>query len=182
MARKFLEAVRRAERALSQVDAPEAGAFITPGNIAGGLTTLEEKSLGCVRKAGTSPLVEAVDYGEPPRRKGLVFMDTPGHDVKSVTGMVAGGAQIVLFTTGKGTTTGCPIAPVIKVCSNTATFERMAGDFDYNAGAIVDGMESVAEAGERIYRLLVEVASGKLSRAERAGHAEFALPLGWAKT
>jgi len=177
VARRLLEAVRRAEEALSKTDAPEEGAFITPGNIEGGITTLEEKSLGCVRKGGTSPLAEVLGYGEAPRRKGLIFMDTPGHDVKSVTGMVAGGAQLVLFTTGRGTPTGCPIAPVIKVSSNTQCFERMGEDIDFDAGPIASGAEGVGEAGRRIFRLMVEVASGKPVKAELRGHSEFALPL-----
>lgn len=177
VANEFLRVVERVERGLAKVDAPKAGAYITRGNIEGGLTTLEEKSLGCIRKAGTSPLCEVVQYGERPRRRGLVFMDTPGHDVKSVTGMVAGGAQLVIFTTGRGTPVGCPIAPVIKVGSNRKLMERMPMDIDLDASTIADGAESINAVGLRLYKLVAEVASGKLTRSEEWRHSEFALPV-----
>ncbi|MFA4029188.1 MAG: hypothetical protein GDYSWBUE_001968 [Candidatus Fervidibacterota bacterium] len=177
VANDFLRTVERVERGLAKVDAPEAGAYITRGNIEGGLTTLEEKSLGCIRKAGTSPLCEVVRYGERPKERGLVFMDTPGHDVKSVTGMVAGGAQLVIFTTGRGTPVGCPIAPVIKVGSNRRLMERMPMDIDLDASVIAEGSESISAVGLRLYKLVADVASGKLTRSEEWQHNEFALPV-----
>ena len=172
---KLLQVVRRAERGCARTTPDASGVYITPGNIEGGLTTIEEKSLGCIHKAGSSPLVECVAYGQRPNRKGLVMMDTSGHDVVSVTGMVAGGAQMVLFTTGRGTPTGCAIAPAIKVASNTPLFEKMGDSMDINAGSIIDGTETIESAGRRIFDLLLEVASDKQTRSEHYGHAEFSL-------
>lgn len=146
-----------------------------PGNIEAGLTTLAEKSLGAIRKGGTTPIVEVVDYAQRPSRRGLVIMDGPAHDVVSVTGMVAAGAQIVVFTTGIGTPVGSPVAPVIKVSSNSALYERWKGNIDLNAGAILDGQETLETMGQRIFQEILEVASGKLTKAEILGHREFAI-------
>jgi altronate dehydratase large subunit len=146
-----------------------------PGNIEAGLTTLAEKSLGAIRKGGTTPIVEVVDYAQRPSRQGLVIMDGPAHDVVSVTGMVAAGAQVVVFTTGIGTPVGSPIAPVIKVSSNSGLYERWKGNIDVNAGAILDGEETLQSMGERLFEEILEVASGKLTRAEVLGHREFAI-------
>ena len=138
----------------------------SPGNIQGGLSSLEEKSLGASAKSGTRPLQELIDYAEAPTRKGLVWMDTPGHDIEQMTGMVAGGAQLVLFTTGRGTPTGSPIAPVIKIASNTAIFERMSDNLDFNAGTVIDGTESIGEVAARLLDEMVEVCSGKWTKSE----------------
>jgi altronate dehydratase large subunit len=146
-----------------------------PGNIEAGLTTLAEKSLGAVRKGGTTPIVEVVEYAKRPSRQGLVIMDGPAHDVISVTGMIAAGAQVVVFTTGLGTPVGSPIAPVIKVSSNSALNDRWKDNIDVNAGAILDGDATLQNMGERIYQEIVEVASGKQTRAEVLGHREFAI-------
>lgn len=171
----LLRVVERAERDLA-FSVPEAdGVYITPGNIEGGLTTIEEKSLGCIYKAGSSKLVEVVEYAVRPRRKGLVVMDTPGYDVASITGMIAGGAQIAVFTTGRGTPTGCPIAPVLKVATNSTTYHKMEDDLDLNAGTILEGTESIAQVGARIFEALVHVASGEKTKSERWGYGEFAI-------
>jgi altronate dehydratase large subunit len=146
-----------------------------PGNIEAGLTTLAEKSLGAIRKGGTTPIVEVVDYAQRPSTKGLVIMDGPAHDVVSVTGMVAAGAQIVVFTTGIGTPVGSPIAPVIKVSSNSPLYQRWKGNMDVNAGAILDGEETLESMGQRLFEEILEVASGKLTKAEILGHREFAI-------
>lgn len=146
-----------------------------PGNIEAGLTTLAEKSLGAIRKGGTTPIVEVVEYAEKPSKKGLVVMDGPAHDVSGVTGMVAAGAQVVVFTTGIGTPVGSPIAPVIKVSSNSSLYERWKGNIDVNAGAVLDGEETLQSMGERLVEEIMEVASGKLSRAEVLGYREFAI-------
>lgn len=138
----------------------------SPGNIEGGISSLEEKSLGAATKSGSSPLQEIIDYAERPTKKGLVWMDTPGHDIEQLTGMVAGGAQIVLFTTGRGTPTGSPIAPVIKIASNTAMFEKMGENMDLNAGTVIEGKESVDAVGRRIFAEIQAVANGKLTKAE----------------
>ena len=147
----------------------------TPGNIDGGLSTIEEKSLGCIYKAGTKPLQDVIDYAMPVRKKGLVWMVTPGHDIEQLTGMVAGGCHIVVFTTGRGTCCGSPIAPTIKVATNTEMYEKMKDNMDMNAGAILTGTESVREVGERIFAELLHVASGKLTRAEALGFNDFAI-------
>jgi len=146
-----------------------------PGNIEGGLTTLAEKSLGAIRKGGTSDIVQVVDYAERPSEKGLVIMDGPAHDVVSVTGMIAAGSQVVVFTTGLGTPVGSPIAPVIKVSSNSSICHRWQDNIDLNAGAILDGEESLESMGERIFNEIIEVASGRLTKAEVLGHCEFAI-------
>ncbi|MDQ1914216.1 UxaA family hydrolase [Paenibacillus sp. GD4] len=147
----------------------------SPGNIKGGLSSLEEKSLGAANKAGSRPLEELIQYAEKPSKKGLVWMDTPGHDIEQMTGMTAGGAQIVLFTTGRGTPTGSPIAPVIKIATNTPIFERMNDNIDFNAGTIIEGTESIEAVGERLYDELLEVCSGKLTKAEILKQYDFGL-------
>ncbi len=147
----------------------------SPGNIEGGLTTLAEKSLGAIRKGGTSQIVQVVDYAEKPSEKGLVIMDGPAHDVVSVTGMIAAGAQIIVFTTGLGTPVGSPIAPVIKVSSNSSIYHRWKENIDINAGTILDGGESIQSVGGRIFKEVIDVASGKLTKAETIGHSEFAI-------
>lgn len=147
----------------------------TPGNIRGGLSTLEEKSLGAATKAGKSPLQELVNYAQRPSKKGLVWMDTPGQDIEQLTGMVAGGAQIALFTTGRGTPTGSPIAPVIKISTNSALFESMNDNIDLDAGTIIDGKETIEEVGQRILREIGRVASGKLTKAEILKQHDFGI-------
>ncbi|AXG09253.1 UxaA family hydrolase [Haloplanus rubicundus] len=151
------------------------GAQPTPGNQEGGLTTIEEKSLGAISKGGTTPVRGMVDYAEPlPTGGGLVLMDTPGYDVESVVGKVAGGAQVVAFTTGRGSTTGNPVAPVIKVTGNPKTWDRMANNIDVNASTVIGG-ESPSAVGDRIYRTLLDVADGRRTEAERRGLTEFAI-------
>ena len=149
----------------------------TPGNIEGGLTTIEEKSLGCIYKAGDKPFIGVLEYAEPvdPAKKGLYFMDSPGEDIDSITGMVAGGAQIVVFTTGRGTPTGCPIAPVIKVTGNSETYEKMIDNMDINAGKVITEGASLEEIGQEIFDLMIRVSNGDLTKAESLGHKEFGI-------
>jgi altronate dehydratase large subunit len=147
----------------------------SPGNIEGGLSSLEEKSLGASTKSGSTILQEIVDYAEHPTAKGLVWMDTPGHDIEQLTGMVAGGAQVVLFTSGRGTPTGSPIAPVIKIATNTPMFQRMTENMDLNAGTIIDGEETVRAAGERIFHEIAAISSGKLTKAEILKQHDFGI-------
>jgi len=147
----------------------------SPGNIAGGITTLEEKSLGCIHKGGTTTLQEVVPYGVRPSRKGLVYMDTPAHDIEQLTGMVAGGAQVVAFTTGLGTPCGSPLAPVLKITANGDTYRRMRDDLDFDASGVLAGRERVGAAGERLLKEIVAVASGKRTRSERHGQMDFCI-------
>jgi altronate hydrolase len=141
----------------------------SPGNKAGGLTTILEKSLGAVAKGGTTNLVDVVKYAEPVRAKGLVFMDTPGYDPVSATGQVAGGANLICFTTGRGSVYGCKPAPSVKLATNTRLYRQMTDDMDINCGEILDGNLSVEEAGQRIFELMLETASGRKSRSEAHG-------------
>lgn len=147
----------------------------SPGNIKGGLSSLEEKSLGASNKSGSRPLQEVIDYAQAPSKKGLVWMDTPGHDIEQLTGMVAGGAQIVLFTTGRGTPTGSPIAPVIKIATNTRMFEEMSDNMDLNAGTIIEGKESIESVGQHIFDEIELVASGKFTKAEILKQHDFGI-------
>ena len=155
------------------------GSEPSPGNIEGGITTLEEKALGAILKGGTSPIRQVVNYAEKPSEKGLVIMDSPAHDAVGNTGLIAAGAQLIVFTTGRGTPLGAPVAPVIKVSSNNDIFHRMTDNIDINAGGIVEGTESIRSVGEQVFREIIEVASGKLARSEVLGHNEFAIhPIG----
>jgi altronate dehydratase large subunit len=138
---------------------------ISPGNVEGGLSNIVEKSLGCIVKGGTTALNEVLHYGERPTKKGFVIMDTPGSDIFSLTGMAAGGAQVFLFTTGRGSCAGFPIVPVIKVASNTGLFERMRGDMDFNAARVLEEV-SMDHATDELVGLLARVAGGEQPRAE----------------
>lgn len=142
------------------------------GNKAGGLTTVLEKSLGGIAKAGSTNLVEVYQYAEPVRARGLVFMDTPGYDPVSATGQVAGGANLICFTTGRGSAYGCAPAPSFKLATNTALWQRQADDMDLNCGGVLDGTSSIAELGEVLFGRLLETASGKPSRSELHGYGQ----------
>jgi altronate hydrolase len=146
----------------------------SPGNEAGGLTTIYEKSLGAIAKGGSTPLVAVYDYAQPVHARGLSFMDTPGYDPVSVTGQVAGGASLVIFTTGRGSVWAARPAPVIKVCTNSETYRHMAGDMDLDAGQVLDGVPLEQVAG-RLLDLVLAVASGRRTRSEAqgVGEAEF---------
>jgi altronate hydrolase len=154
----------------------EINANPSPGNKAGGLTTIIEKSLGAMAKAGSTNLVDVVKYAEPVTQKGFVCMDTPGFDPVAATGQVAGGSNVVCFTTGRGSVFGCKPSPSIKIATNTPLFQRMEDDMDINCGTIVDGHETVQEAGQRIFERILRVASGERSKSEQydVGSNEFA--------
>jgi altronate hydrolase len=145
----------------------------TPGNKAGGITTIYEKSLGAIAKGGTTPLVACYEYAEQVVARGLVFMDTPGYDPVSVTGQVAGGCNLVLFTTGRGSGLGGKPAPVVKVCSNSAAYERMPDDIDFNAGIVLEGTDLKAASAE-LLELAIRVASGEPSKSELQGFGDTA--------
>ena len=143
----------------------------SPGNKAGGLTTIYEKSLGALAKAGSTPLVDVVPYAERVDTPGLVFMDTPGYDPPCTTGLVAGGANVLVFTTGRGSVLGLKPTPCIKAATNTPMYEKMRADMDFNAGTILAG-ETVEEAGRRLFNLILDVAGGGATASEGAGVGE----------
>ena len=187
LAKRFLDLAQR-ERFLAMVADVETralsvgedlrGSQPTPGNIQGGLSTIEEKSLGCMHKAGdTTPFLGALAYGEivPTENPGLYFMDSPGEDIDSITGMVAGGAQLIVFTTGRGTPTGYPIAPVIKITGNPQTYETMEENIDINGGKVILGETRLEELGQEIFEKMLAVANGEETKAEKLGHKEFGI-------
>jgi altronate hydrolase len=145
----------------------------SPGNKEGGLSNILEKSLGAVAKAGSSPLMDAVDYSERISSPGFVFMNTPGYDPVSLAGLAAGGVNVIAFTTGRGSAIGFPTIPVLKVASNSGTFRRMRDNMDIDAGKIAGGEKTIDEIGEEIFEAVLRVASGERTRAELLGHNEF---------
>jgi altronate dehydratase large subunit len=176
---RLVETVTHAEESAMRLGEDFRGTQPAPGNIEGGITTIEEKSLGCVHKGGNSPLMDVVGYAERPRVPGLTVMDTPGHDVMQLVGMAAAGAQVIVFTTGRGTPTGSPICPVIKVSTRSALARELPALIDLDAGPIVDGHLDVSDVGQALYRKIVAVANGETVAAERNGHHEFGVFQGW---
>jgi altronate hydrolase len=142
------------------------------GNKAGGLTTVLEKSLGGIAKAGSTNLVEVYEYAQPVRARGLVFMDTPGYDPVSATGQVAGGANLICFTTGRGSAYGCAPSPSFKLATNTALWERQSDDMDLNCGEVLEGRRSIPELGAELFERMLATASGERSRSERHGYGQ----------
>jgi altronate hydrolase len=142
------------------------------GNKAGGLTTILEKSLGAVAKSGTTNLVDVYEYAMPVTAKGLVFMDTPGYDPVSATGQVAGGANLICFTTGRGSAYGCAPSPSLKLATNTELWRKQEEDIDINCGEVIDGTASIDQMGERIFQLMLDTASGRTTKSERHGYGQ----------
>ena len=171
VADKLIARIRWWERYCERNDA-EMDNNPSAGNKAGGLTTILEKSLGAIAKSGTTNLVDVVEYAEPVRAKGLVFMDTPGYDPVSATGQVAGGANLICFTTGRGSAYGCAPAPSLKLATNSALWQQQEDDIDINCGDVVDGTVSVDAMGERIFRLMLETASGRKTKSELHGYGQ----------
>ena len=171
----IIDVVARYERSITYEGIDIRGAQPSRGNIEGGLTTLEEKSLGAAKKAGNAPFTGVLDYAHLPTEPGLYFMDTPGHDIEQLTGFAAADVNITVFTTGRGTPTGSAVIPTIKVATNTEMALSLPDLIDLNAGTIADGTETVAEVGDRIFKEIIEVANGKLTSAEVGGHREFNL-------
>lgn len=171
VAEKLLARVRWWEDYCARNDA-EMDNNPSAGNKAGGLTTILEKSLGAIAKSGTTNLTDVFEYAEPVRTRGLVFMDTPGYDPVSATGQVAGGANLICFTTGRGSAYGCAPAPSLKLSTNTALWQRQSDDIDINCGEVVDGAQSVAQMGERIFQLMLQTASGRRTRSEEHGYGQ----------
>ena len=171
----IIDMVAKYERSINYEGIDMRGAQPSRGNIEGGLTTLEEKSLGAAKKAGNAPFTGALDYADPATKPGLYMMDTPGHDIEQLTGFAAAGINICVFTSGRGTPTGNSVVPTIKVSTNTPMFKSIPDLIDLNAGTIADGTEDLEQVGARIFQEIVEVANGKLTKAEIGGHQEFAL-------
>ena len=142
------------------------------GNKAGGLTTILEKSLGAIAKSGTTNLVDVLEFAQPITSRGFVYMDTPGYDPVSATGQVAGGANLICFTTGRGSAYGCAPSPSLKLATNTALWQRQEDDMDINCGGVVDGTETVQQAGERIFQLMIDTASGRQTKSEQHGYGQ----------
>jgi altronate hydrolase len=172
VAEKLLSCVRNYKQYLNRFE----GSFDdnpSPGNKAGGLTNILEKSLGAVAKGGTSLLMDVYEYAERVTSPGFTFMNTPGYDPVSLTGLAAGGCNLIAFTTGRGSAIGFPNVPVIKIATNTPMYRRLIDNMDVNAGAIADGEKTVQQVGQEIFDLLIQVASGDRTCAERLGHKEF---------
>jgi altronate hydrolase len=142
------------------------------GNKAGGLTTILEKSLGAIAKSGTTNLTDVFEFAQPVTTRGLVFMDTPGYDPVSATGQVAGGANVICFTTGRGSAYGCTPSPSLKFSTNTALWRKQEDDIDLDCGGIVEGTDSVDACGERIFRLILDTASGRKTKSELHGYGQ----------
>ena len=171
VAHKLIERIRWWEQ-YTAANGGEMNNNPSPGNKAGGLTTILEKSLGAVAKGGTSNLQAVYEYAEPVKAHGFVYMDTPGYDPVSATGQVAGGANLICFTTGRGSAYGCAPSPSLKLSTNTALWRRQEEDMDINCGEIIDGGVSIAEMGQRIFEMILAAASGQPTKSERHGYGQ----------
>ena len=169
---KILDLVERMENRAKSAGADIRGGQPTGGNIKGGLTTIEEKSLGAIAKAGNAPIQAVYEYGEIPQKKGLVVMDSPGREPEILTGLAACGCNVIAFTTGLGAPQGFPFVPVIKITGNHNTWEKLQDHMDLNVSGIMQGTETLPAAGKGIYNDILEVASGKLTKAEISGYTK----------
>ena len=168
---KVLEIVQRLEDRAKAIGEDMRGGQPTPGNIAGGLSSIEEKSLGAIVKSGHRPIQGVLEYCDKiTDEKGLWIKDTPGREPEILTGMAATGAQIMLFSTGRGAPQGFPSMPVMKICGNPNTYERMQYDMDLNAGRIITGEKTIEEVGEEAFAMLIDVLSGKMTKNEALGY------------
>jgi len=165
VASEIRRVIGAAEKRVDEILGPLASLVIAPGNMDGGMSSIREKSLGCIIKGGSRTINEVIDYGTMPSKKGLIIMDGPGYDMESLAGLGATGAQLILFTTGRGTPAGFPIVPVIKVASTSRFYRRMEDDIDINAGAVLEG-KSLEDVAEEIIGLTKEVAKGRQTKAE----------------
>ena len=172
---RIVETVARYERSINYEGIDMRGAQPSRGNIEGGLTTLEEKSLGAAKKAGSAQFSGVFEFADQVTKPGLYFMDTPGHDTEQLTGYGAGGINIIVFTTGRGTPTGSAIVPTIKVATNTTMADAIPDLIDLNAGTIADGLKTLNDVGGELFDLILEVANGQLTKAEKGLHHEFSL-------
>lgn len=173
---RICDIVYRYEQAMKLVGSDPRDGNPSPGNIAGGITTLEEKSLGCIHKCGHRPVNAVYDYAKQMKSgEGLVIMDTPGNDPASVAAMIAGGCQLVVFSTGLGTPTGNPVAPVIKLTANKVTYGKMKDNIDVDASALLESPEKLNEMADDLVREICEIASGKATKSESLGFIEMAI-------
>lgn len=176
---RVYEVIGNFEKLVLDSHADIRGANPSPGNIAGGLSSIEEKSLGCIYKAGTRPLVDVKDYACQITQKGLTLMNTPRNDIEQLSGMVAGGCNLCIFTTGRGTPTGPPITPTIKISSNTKTFTKtflnMRDCIDLNAGEILDGHKTVMQKRDKVLEFIESLSNGVLSKAEENKQNDFSI-------
>ena len=174
-AEKLLKTIKAFEEDFLRVGENPRSGNPTPGNIAGGITTLEEKSLGCIHKAGSSIIQEVVEYGEPINENGLIVMDTPGQDVASIVGMAAAGAQMVVFTTGHGTPTGSGIVPVIKLTGNPETAHLMKDNIDFDCSSVLTEGKEIAQAGEELLAMVRDTARMHKTKAEKLGFQDVSI-------
>ncbi len=173
VARRLYNAVGEMEKRVIAMGVDMRGGQPTEGNIKGGITTIEEKSLGAICKTGSSKLVDVVDYGDVPSKKGLVFMDGPGREIEALTGFAAAGAQLILFTTGLGAPQGFPIVPVVKISGNPETCSRLKEHIDVDLSAVFYGEEGLDAAAQRLFKEAADVASSKRTKAEICGYEKF---------
>jgi len=169
---KILALVERMENRVKAMGVDMRGGQPTPGNIAGGLTTIEEKSLGAIAKVGNAVVQEVYEYGQAPRVKGLVVMDSPGREPEILTGLAAAGCNVITFTTGRGAPQGFPFVPVIKITGNEKTWNHLRDHMDLSVHQVMDGRESLGQAGSRIYEAIETVASGTRTKAEISGYVQ----------
>lgn len=170
--REILDLVNRMEHRAKSVGADIRGGQPTGGNIKGGLTTIEEKSLGAIAKTGNAQVQAVYEYGQKPDKKGLVLMDSPGREPEILTGLASAGATVIIFTTGRGAPQGFPFVPVIKVTGNKNTMEKLSDHMDLDVSQVIEGKETIEKAGKRIVSEIIKVASGKLTRAEISGYTK----------
>lgn len=170
--KQILALVKRMEDRAKSAGADIRGGQPTGGNIKGGLTTIEEKSLGAIAKAGNAPIQAVYEYGVAPEVKGLVVMDSPGREPEILTGLAAAGCTVIAFTTGRGAPQGFPFVPVIKITGNRLTWDRLRDHMDVNVSAVMEGEETLPDAGKRIFQELLQVASGTLTKAEISGYTK----------
>ena len=170
--RELLGLVERMERRVTAMGVDMRGGQPTPGNIKGGLTTIEEKSLGAIAKIGGAVVQAVYEYGRRPEVKGLVFMDSPGREPELLTGMAAAGANVIVFTTGRGAPQGFPFVPVIKLTGNEVTWKKMQDHMDLSVHGVMDGEDSLKQAGQRVYESIIETASGVETKAEVSGYVQ----------
>ncbi len=170
VAERILKVVKELEDRIKSLGIDIRGSNPTPGNIRGGLSTIEEKSLGAIVKGGSRPIEGVLDYGEKPQGKGLYVMISPGREIEFLTGPVAGGAQLLIFTTGRGAPQGYPIAPVIKVCGNPETSQKLSEHIDVDISDVITQNKTLEEVAEKIFEKLIRVASGEKTKAEIIGY------------